>query len=115
MTGGKTHLSEEVLNRLLASRRQDDAPYVVWVGRPKSALLEPVKVPEVTVEAAIERSSWRVPEGGTLLELPGPEYFPTTPARLPWGYGPFRPSWTPFPSPWEPIDYPGLIGGLPEV
>lgn len=31
MSAGKTHLSEEFLNQLLAERNQDDAPYAIII------------------------------------------------------------------------------------
>lgn len=56
------------------------AGLVRWIGRPPSGLLVPTDLPELTIEAAIDRR-WR-PEGHTLLlpirELR--EFLPTFPA-----------------------------------
>lgn len=59
-----------------------------WVHQPGNRLLVPVDVPELTPEAAIERS-WEIPPGGVLLEARGPEWLTTEhPA-----YRVFGPGW----------------------
>lgn len=61
-----------------------------WIRRP-SGLIDQREVPELTLDAAIERS-WTIPAGSRLLRPEAEQYLPTyplptwhIPACIPWG------------------------------